>query len=108
MFDQARVHLFTIHDLDREVSKVPREKGVFVSTAWIPGNLLAEGSFILNAAVVTYVPDQIIHLYVREAVSFSVFDPMTGDTARGDFAGRMDGVVRPIVTWDTKKIGGIN
>lgn len=108
VFDQARVHLFTIHDLDREVSKVPREKGVFVSTAWIPGNLLAEGSFILNAAVVTYVPDQIIHLYVREAVSFSVFDPMTGDTARGDFAGRMDGVVRPIVTWDTKKIGGIN
>ncbi|PYS98669.1 MAG: ABC transporter ATP-binding protein [Acidobacteria bacterium] len=104
LINQERVHVFTIHDVASEWSKRPKARGTYVSTAWIPGNLLAEGNFALNAAIVSYMPNQKVHLYVTDAVSFNVFDPMTGDSARGDFAGRMDGVVRPIVEWETTSI----
>jgi lipopolysaccharide transport system ATP-binding protein len=103
VFNQERVHLFTIQDVASEWSRRAKEKGEYLSTAWIPGNLMAEGSFILNVAVVTYLPAQTVHFNAQDVVSFDVFDPMTGDTARGDFAGRMDGVMRPLVKWDTRR-----
>jgi len=102
IFNQDRVHLFTIHDVASEWTRRPKEAGVYVSTAWIPGNLMAEGSFALNAAVVTYVPSLNVHFYATDVVSFDVSDPMTGDTARGDFAGKMEGVMRPMVDWETR------
>jgi lipopolysaccharide transport system ATP-binding protein len=104
LLNQERVHVFTIHDVATEWSSRPKERGTYVSTAWIPGNLLAEGTFVLNAAIVSYVPSQKVHVFVPDTVSFNVFDPMTGDSARGDFAGRMDGVIRPIVKWETVSV----
>jgi lipopolysaccharide transport system ATP-binding protein len=65
---------------------------------------MAEGSFIINFAVVTYVPYQGVHFNALDVVSFDVFDLMTGDSARGDFTGKMDGVVRPLVQFETEKI----
>jgi len=102
VFNQERVHVFTIQDVSSEWNRRPREMGTFVSTAWIPGNLMAEGSFILNAAIVTYVPRLEVHFHAVDVVSFDIFDPMTGDTARGDLGGKMDGVVRPVVNWETE------
>jgi lipopolysaccharide transport system ATP-binding protein len=39
--------------------------------------------------------------YVREAVAFMVTDSCEGDSARGDFAGHLPGVVRPMLNWKT-------
>ncbi|MGC2238974.1 MAG: ABC transporter ATP-binding protein [Pyrinomonadaceae bacterium] len=103
VYNQGRVHLFTIQDVSSEWSRRAKEKGKYTSTAWIPGNLMAEGSFFINVAIVTYLPKINVHFNAQEVVSFDVFDPMTGDTARGDLAGRMDGVMRPLVNWETEK-----
>ena len=41
-----------------------------------------------------------IHQFTkRQAVAFQVVDTLEGDTARGDWAGRMRGVVRPLLQW---------
>jgi lipopolysaccharide transport system ATP-binding protein len=103
LYNHERVHIFTIQDVASEWSRCQKEKGKYISTAWIPGNLLAEGSFTLNVAVVTYLPSMIVHFNALDVVGFDVFDPMTGDTARGDYAGKMEGVVRPLVEWETEK-----
>lgn len=103
VYNQERVHVFTIQDAASEWSRRAKEKGEYVSTGWIPGNLMAEGSFIVNFAIVSYLPNQAVHFNAIDAVSFDIFDPMTGDTARGDFAGKMDGVVRPLVEFETQK-----
>lgn len=103
IYNQYRTHIFTIQDTSGEWMRQNKEPGEFVSTAWIPGNLMAEGSFFVNAAVVTYLPKMTVHFNALEAVSFNVFDPMTGDTARGDFVGNMEGAVRPLVEWKTAK-----
>jgi lipopolysaccharide transport system ATP-binding protein len=101
IYNQSRVHLFTVQDVASDWRRREKEKGEYVSTAWIPGNFMAEGSFSVNVAVVTYLPKMIVHFNALEVVSFDVIDPMTGDTARGDFVGNMDGVVRPLVEWET-------
>ncbi|GIU82834.1 MAG: ATP-binding cassette domain-containing protein [Acidobacteria bacterium] len=103
VYNQNRVHLFTIQDVSAEWRRKEKTKGEYVSTAWIPGNLMAEGSFLVNVAFVTYLPRQILHFNALEVVGFNVFDPMTGDTARGDYTGHMEGVVRPLVNWETHR-----
>ena len=102
VYNQDRAHVFTVQDTSPEWMRRAKKTGDFVSTAWIPGNLMAEGSFVVNVAVVTYLPKMTVHFNAVEAVSFSVVDPMTGDTARGDFAGNMTGAVRPLVEWETR------
>ncbi len=102
VYNEGRVHLFTIQDVSKEWKPREKEKGEYVSVGWIPGNLMAEGNFFVNIAVVTHLPTTIVHFHVREVVSFDVTDPMTGDTARGDFGGKMDGAVRPLVDWETR------
>ena len=52
-------------------------------------------------AVATLEPN--IHQFTeRQAVAFQVVDTLEGDTARGDWAGRMRGVVRPLLQWQTQ------
>ena len=42
-----------------------------------------------------------VHFNAIEIVGFDVVDSIEGDTARGDYAGKMDGVIRPILEWET-------
>ena len=39
--------------------------------------------------------------FERQAVAFQVIDSPDGDSARGDWAGRLGGVVRPLLKWST-------
>ena len=103
IYNLDRVHLFTVQDVTGEWRRREKEKGEYTSRVWIPPNFMAEGSFFVNCAVVTYLPAMNIHFNQIDAVSFDVVDSLEGDTARGDYAGRMDGVIRPILEWETEK-----
>jgi lipopolysaccharide transport system ATP-binding protein len=92
---------FIAHDLDPEWRFTPRPAGRYTSTLWIPGNFLAEGSMFVTAAVSTYYP-MTVHFLERDAIVFRVTDTLDGDSARGDYAGHMPGVVRPVLPWTTQ------
>ena len=78
--------------------------GDFVSTAWIPGNLLNEGNAIVEVAICSIdFPKLQHHAAVYEALSFEVLDAGDGDTARGQFAGQWRGVVRPLLEWTCRE-----
>jgi lipopolysaccharide transport system ATP-binding protein len=78
--------------------------GEYVSRASIPGNLLNEGSVIVEAAVCSLdFPKLQHHAAVYEAVSFEVLDPGDGDSARGRFSGQWRGVVRPLLDWTCER-----
>ena len=100
-FNEEGVHLFTTFDSDPAWRQRPRPAGHYVSTAWIPGNLLAEGTLLVGAVVNTFSPP-IVHVHEPEAVAFQVIDSLESDAARGDYAGRMRGVMRPLLDWDTQ------
>ena len=92
---------FVVNDRDSLWYKRPRPIGRYLSTAWIPGNLLSEGTMVVGAGVISEDPWQ-THCDVARAVGFRVVDPGTGDTARGDVTGHWPGVVRPLLKWNTQ------
>lgn len=96
---------FLTLDLDPQWRKKRRPKGTYISTAWIPGNLLAEGTFFIEPAMLTLEPHYIVQFSVKEAISFHVVDSMDGDTARGDYVKEVKGVVRPLLKWETDYSG---
>lgn len=101
LHNEEGLRVFVAFDLDPSWRGRPRPLGRYVSTAWIPGNLLAEGTMIIGPAIRTEQP-KMLHFYERDAVAFQVVDSLDGDSARGDYGGRMKGVVRPILEWETQ------
>ncbi|HSN27774.1 MAG TPA: polysaccharide ABC transporter ATP-binding protein [Kofleriaceae bacterium] len=95
------VLVFIARDMDPAWTHTPRPLGRLKSTAVIPGNLLAEGTLIVGAAISTMNPKR-VHLFEQDAVAFEVIDSTDGDSARGDFAGPMPGIVRPLLQWRTE------
>jgi lipopolysaccharide transport system ATP-binding protein len=100
-FNEEGICAFIAGDHDPVWRRQPRPVGRYISTAWIPGNFLSEGSLIVGAAISTPNP-VIVHFYERDAVAFQVIDSLDGDSARGDYAGPIPGVVRPLLQWITQ------
>jgi lipopolysaccharide transport system ATP-binding protein len=103
-FNEEGVYVFTAGDRDPAWHKTPRPTGRFSSTAWVPGNLLSEGTLFVGAAITT--PDPVkVHFYERDAVAFQVVDSLEGDSVRGDWGGPIPGVIRPLLRWTTRRGG---
>jgi lipopolysaccharide transport system ATP-binding protein len=101
--NEEGVIVFHTIDQDRRWRGRPRPPGRYASRVWIPGNLLAEGMFFCSCILNTVNPDQ-RQFYANNAVAFSVYDTSEGDSARGDFARTLRGVVRPLLKWSTRYI----
>lgn len=93
---------FIANDRDPAWYRRPRPVGRYISTAWIPGNFLSEGTMVVGGGLFSEDPWH-EHCDVPRAVGFRVVDPGTGDTARGDVTGRWEGVVRPLLRWATER-----
>jgi len=106
-YNEEGVYAFVTGDLDPVWRNRRRPRGRYVSTALIPGNLLSEGTLFVGAAISTIDP-VVVHFYERDAVAFQVVDTMDGDSARGDYAGPMPGVVRPLLQWRTRVLSESN
>ena len=103
MFNESGLCIFSSLHLDTDWRTRPRPIGRFVSTVWIPGNYLAEGTVLLSAQV--FSPDPVkSHFHLRDVVAFHVVDSLDGDSARGDWEGSMPGVVRPLLEWTTTPV----
>jgi lipopolysaccharide transport system ATP-binding protein len=101
-YNEESVLMFLAHDCDPEWRGRSRPPGSYTSTAWVPGNFFAEGSITVDVAVSSHVPSVMVHLHESDAVAFQVIDSLDGDSARGDYAGPMPGVVRPLLQWSTQ------
>ncbi len=99
--NQEGVCVFIASEQDGEWRRRPRPTGHYRSTAWIPGNFLSEGTLIIGAAISTMDPLR-VHLFERDIVAFQVIDSLDGDSARGDYAGPMPGLVRPLLNWTSQ------
>lgn len=77
-----------------------RPQGRYSSTAWVPGNFLTEGTMFLSVYLETLDP-VVLQFAELQVVAFCVIDGFEGDSARGDYAGKLKGVVRPLLKWNT-------
>jgi lipopolysaccharide transport system ATP-binding protein len=103
LFNHVGLGIFSSHDMKPGWRERPYLVGGFVSTVEIPGNLLAEGTFVVSVGLFSPAPDR-NHFHVREVVAFQVVDRLHGDSARGDWTGPMYGAVRPLLEWKTSPV----
>lgn len=101
LFNEEGVFVFATFDSDPAWISEPRPVGRFVSTAWVPGNFLSEGTLIVAAAISTLNPT-VVHVYERDVLAFQVIDSLDGNSARREYAGHMPGVIRPLLRWTTQ------
>ena len=99
-YTETNLCIFETFDLDPDWRGRPRPVGRYISTAWVPGNFLAEGVHFVTVHCMTIEPFRIM-IKVEEVVGFRVVDSHEGDSSRGDYIGEMDGVIRPMLKWTT-------
>lgn len=100
LYNEAGVCLLGTSDWnDKAGWTAPRKPGRVRATCSIPAHFLAEGRVFVAAALVSYDPE-VWHCFETDAVSFQVSDHMSGEGARGHYAGaHWAGVVRPLLPW---------
>jgi homopolymeric O-antigen transport system ATP-binding protein len=101
VFNEEGIEVFDVHDTSPEWRDRNRPAGHYRSTAWIPGNLLAEGTLYISAGLVTLHPYH-RQFFEHSAVGFQVVEDFGSETARGKFAGKMTGIIRPLLEWQTE------
>jgi lipopolysaccharide transport system ATP-binding protein len=100
--NEENLHVFSVHDTDPKWTQRPRPAGRYVSTVWIPGNFLSDGTLRVNFGLTSLQP-QIDDLFLAEdAVTFKVIDSPGPLAARGEWRGPMLGTVRPLLDWSTQ------
>ena len=92
-------------DADPQWRKKKRPKGIYVSTVWVPGNYLSEGTLYVTPSMVALEPRSVALFDEDDIICFKVFDPMEGGSARGDWMHNLPGVVRPLLKWETEFSG---
>lgn len=101
VYNDEGILLFGTLDSDKAWLRCPRAPGRYRSTAWIPGNLLTAGNFYVSACLLSRSSDE-TQFNEQQVIAFQVTDNMGEGTARGDWAGEMLGVVRPLLEWETE------
>jgi lipopolysaccharide transport system ATP-binding protein len=100
-FNERGECAFVSVDQDPAWRRRSRPMGHYVSEALIPGNLLSEGLMFISCHCLTLTPDT-VQFSERKAVAFYVTESLDGDSARGDYANNIPGVVRPLLKWTTQ------
>ena len=101
LLSDSGVHLFSAHDVGNQWRYRNRLTGQYVSTAWIPGNFLTEGNFVVNVSLISHTPSTTLHAQAGNVVTFQIVDHHAKDSARGDYVGPIGGVLRPLLNWTT-------
>ncbi len=82
----------------------PHEPGAYLTTCWIPGNLMTEGTFCIRVSVSEIQVPVKIHVYEENILAFQVVDNMRGDSARGNIAHNYPGLIRPRLKWTSQTV----
>ncbi|MGI9307952.1 MAG: Wzt carbohydrate-binding domain-containing protein, partial [Gammaproteobacteria bacterium] len=99
----AGVDLFSTANTDQEAEVVPRKKGRYMTTAWVPGHLLAPGTHYVKA-VMRSIQRQYRPFTERDVVAFSIAEPESERFGTGWWEGKPSGLVRPSLDWSTEYV----
>ncbi len=83
-----------------EPTETVREKeGTYWSTVKIPPHLLTEGEYWVGISIFSSRGRKIHYVLEDDVIVFQVTDPITGNSARGDYTEPFAGVLRPKLEW---------
>jgi lipopolysaccharide transport system ATP-binding protein len=97
------VQIFLSIDLEADWVSAARERGTYTSVAWIPGNFLNIGTYYVSVACSRLDPHE-LHFFEQQVVAFNVLEVDAPNTARGAFSGKLPGIIRPVLQWQTEML----
>lgn len=100
IINESGIFVFETLENDPQWRKKKRPKGYYVSRVEIPGNFLSEGLLYVSCHLLTMFPN-VIQFSEKQIIAFQVVDSYEDDSARGDWQGKLLGVVRPLFDWKT-------
>jgi lipopolysaccharide transport system ATP-binding protein len=100
LYNEEGAAVFGTLDQHSEASGGSQNPGRYVSTAWVPGNLLSAGTLFVTCSLITRNPDK-VQFDENQIIAFNVLDALGEGTARGTWSGDMPGSVRPLLKWTT-------
>ena len=98
LFNNQGLHILSSHDKDSDTLINPLSVGIYKKTIIIPGKLLTEGSYSCSFAIMRYCPF-FVEFHEENVVGFNVIEIKSDKTMRGNYAGRIPGVIRPLLNW---------
>jgi lipopolysaccharide transport system ATP-binding protein len=104
LFAEDGTLIFISHDWYSGWRDRPKMPGCYRTVFTVPGNFFSEGRVTVTVAISTYKPFQ-VHLQTPDAVAFTVAEAGAAITSRGDYAGHLPGVVRPLIEARTEIVG---
>jgi lipopolysaccharide transport system ATP-binding protein len=97
------IHVFNALDAS-ERWRQPAAPGTYVATAWVPPNLLNEGTYVVSAFVNELSSGKMErHAVGAEVVAFQVVDRGIGLSAKGLMAQTWGGAVMPLLEWTVRE-----
>ena len=103
VINEDGVYVFTSIENDPTWRQRPRPIGRYISTAWIPGRFMAEGTFYVGTCGIWGVNPTTKRARATYPVAFQMIDSsIGGDTVRVDYHDIMLGVVMPWFEWKTQ------
>jgi lipopolysaccharide transport system ATP-binding protein len=93
--------IFVSHDWHSGWRTKPKSTGHYRTTFKVPGNFFSEGRVIVKVVITTYQPYE-VHFDEPDAIAFTVIEAGEGMTSRGDYAGHIPGVIRPMLESHTE------
>jgi lipopolysaccharide transport system ATP-binding protein len=100
-YNHDGIHIFGAYEVDAKWRRQPRSPGRYISRVVIPGNFLNDGTIYVGAGLEAINPPR-FQFYERDAVAFHVTEGSGSNSARGDYTGRIGGVIRPVFKWSTE------
>lgn len=99
LFNSQGLHILSSHDKDSDTLKKSLGLGIHKKTIIIPKNLLAEGGYNCSFAIMRYNPFK-VEFHVLDILGFDVVEIKIDKSTRGDYSGRVPGVIRPLLNWE--------
>jgi lipopolysaccharide transport system ATP-binding protein len=98
LFNYQGLHILSSHDKDSETLKYSLRKGIYKKTVLIPSKILAEGTYSCSFAIMRYKPFSIV-FQEEDVVGFNIVEIKSDNTMRGDYNGKIPGVIRVLLNW---------
>jgi lipopolysaccharide transport system ATP-binding protein len=99
------INIFDTHSVTSEFYNKVHPKGLFTAIAWIPSNLLVEGTYSIGCAIFNHSIG-FTHFHIKDQISFTIIDSIDtkNSTSRGKSGGTFPGLIRPLLNWENKKL----
>lgn len=101
VYTSTGIHLFSSHDNNKYQKETKLKKGLYSTIAWIPGNLLQEGDYLLNVAAMRYNPFQVL-FHEKDLLRIQIVDTALNSAKHENCSLNLPGIIRPKLDWSKR------